>query len=459
MAGRGLRNAAWWGIAAALAASTALAAPPPERVALRGGRIIPVVGAPLEHGTVLIEHGKIAAIGEDLEIPYDARVSDVTGKVVFPGLVSVHTARGMGVENEPRPVTPQLDVYDAIDPSDLFFEDCLRLGVTAIHVIPGDDTVIGGLGRVVRPIGLSVGEMTTAEGAFLKLATSPRHGLDRMAQMATMREAFLELEDYLIKLAERRYEEKLKEDKQTIEVGPAEARKRGVELIRAEDLDDQHRNLLRLCGGRVHVLEKEGAPLFKPLGAFIYCGQATDVAPALRLAKEHDFLERAVLVLGGECYKAIGELKQAARPVVLPAELLYRERNPLTGEERETFVPKKVYDAGLQFALVPGTDDSYAERMLTYQAARCVRNGVPRDEALRAITLTPAKMLGLEARLGSLEPGKDANVVVYSGDPLDFDSVVERVFIDGILAYEREKDIRLQRLLAPGTTDAEEKRE
>jgi imidazolonepropionase-like amidohydrolase len=134
----------------------------------------------------------------------------------------------------------------------------------------------------------------------------------------------------------------------------------------------------------------------------------------------------------------------------LPTELLYRETNPLTGEIRETFVARKFFDAGLDFALVPGPDDSYAERMLTYQAALCVRHGVPRDVALRAITLTPARMLELEQRLGSIEPGKDAHLVVFSGDPLDFSSVIETVFIDGIPAYEREKDLRLKRLLSTG---------
>ena len=274
-----------------------------------------------------------------------------------------------------------------------------------------------------------------------------------MLQMAMLREAFLELDDYLAKLAEKRYEEKLKEDEQEIEVGPAEARKRGRELIRAEDVDDQHRNLLRLRGGQVRVADEEGPTLFKPLGAFVHCNNAMDVAPAVRLAKDNGFFDRIVLVVGGECYKAVEELKQAARPIVLPPQLLYRETSPLTGEVRETFVPKKFFYAELEFALVPGPDDSYAERMLTYQAARCVRHGIPRDVALRAITLTPAKMLGLQDRLGSIEPGKDAHLVVFSGDPLDFDSVVETVFIDGIPAYEREKDVRLQRLLS---TDSEQ---
>ena len=428
-------------------AVTALAGPP-DKVALTGGRIIPVVGEPIAEGTVLIEHGKIAAVGADVEVPYDARVFDVTGKVIFPGMVHVHTWQGMDIPNENRPVTPHLDAYDAIDPSRLFFEDCLRLGITAVHVIPANNTVIGGLGRVVRPIGMTVSEMTIAEGSFLKISITPRRGHDRMLQMAMLREAFLELDDYLAKLAEKRYEEKLKEDEQEIEVGPAEARKRGRELIRAEDVDDQHRNLLRLRGGQVRVADEEGPTLFKPLGAFVHCNNAMDVAPAVRLAKDNGFFDRIVLVVGGECYKAVEQLKQAARPIVLPPQLLYRETSPLTGEVRETFVPKKFFYAELEFALVPGPDDSYAERMLTYQAARCVRHGIPRDVALRAITLTPAKMLGLQDRLGSIEPGKDAHLVVFSGDPLDFDSVVETVFIDGIPAYEREKDVRLQRLLS-----------
>jgi imidazolonepropionase-like amidohydrolase len=107
-----------------------------------------------------------------------------------------------------------------------------------------------------------------------------------------------------------------------------------------------------------------------------------------------------------------------------------------------------LHDAGLSFSLTPGFDDSLAERMLTYQAAVCVRNGVSRQAALEAITINPAKALELESRLGSIEPGKDANVVVYSGDPLDFNSVVERTFIDGIPAYDRTKDVRIQKLLS-----------
>ncbi|RMF84088.1 MAG: hypothetical protein D6744_03680, partial [Planctomycetota bacterium] len=402
------------GLLAFLTAAAPLAAAqaPPEHVALTGARVIPISGPPIDGATILITRGKIAAIGEDVEVPFDARVFDVSDKVVMPGLVLAHTSRGTDRANETRPVTPQLDVYDSIDPSQLFFEDTLRGGVTAVHVMPGNNTVIGGLGRVVRPIGLDLDEMTIAEGAFLKIAVGPRRGYDPMTQRAELRAAFLKHADALAKLAERRYEEQREEDEKPLDVLPDEARKRGVKLIRAEDLDDENRNLLRLTGGFVKVGDEAGDPILPPLGAFVYCERAMDVGFAVQFAKDHGFFDRLVLVLGGECYKAIDELKAAARPVVLPPDLLYRESDPITGEVSETFVAKVFADAGLHFALVPGPDTSLPERLLTYQAARCVRNGVPRDVALRAITAWPAEMLGLGDRLGTLEVGKAAHLTV-----------------------------------------------
>ncbi len=443
-----VQTSAVFGIWLAACAAAVAQAVPPERVALINAKIIPVVGARVEKGTVLIEHGRIAAIGEDVQVPYDARVFDCAGKVVFPGMVNVHAFGGTDVSNERRQIVPQLTVADSLDPSQLFFEDQLRLGHTVVHVIPGHSTCIGGLGLVVRPIGMTPAEMTLAESAFMKLSVSPTFAADRMLQLAQMRDTFDALAPYVEKLAEQRYEESLKEQEKQIDVGPSEAAQRGLELIRPDDVDIEHRNLLRLTGGTVKLGDKEGPKLFEPLGAFIYCSQAMDVAAAVALSKKYGFFDRMVLVLGGECFKAVSELKAAARPVVLPSEPVYREVDPVTGKLRETFVPRAIADAGLEFALLPGSDTSLPERQLNYQAARLVREGISRDLALRAITLYPAKMLGLGDRLGSIEVGKDAHLVVFSGDPLDFTSVVERVLINGIPAYDRTQDVRLQKLLS-----------
>ncbi len=406
---------------------------PPPKVALQGGRIIPVVGDEIATGTLLIDNGRIAAIGERVDTPYDAMVMDVSGKVLFPGMVDADSPRGLDIANENLPVTPYLDVYDALDPSRLYFEDALRDGATSIHVIVANNCVIGGLGRVVHPIGLTPDEMTLQPSTGLKIGVSPKQGSDRMVQMATLRETFRELKDYQDKLAEQKYEESLKKKDEEIDVGPDEAIKRGKELVRLEDYDDAHRNLVKLTRGE--------------LGAFIYCDRASDVSRAVIVAKENGFFDRSVLVLGSDCFKAIDEIKAAGRPVVLSPELLHRERDPVSGKITETFAPKVFNDAGVAFSILPDSDASLAERYLNYQASRCVRNGVSRKTALESITINPARTLGISDRVGSLEVGKIANVVVFSGDPLDFNSWVDQVYIKGIKAYDRTSDVRLKQLL------------
>ncbi len=422
------------GLAAFLAGSIAVesAAAPPDKLALTGGRIITVTGDDIEEGTVLIKHGRIVEVGADVDLPYDAMEIDTTGMVLMPGMIDPQSPRGLDRPNENVPVVPFLNVYDAIDPSRLFFENSLRDGITSVHVMQGNNTVVSALSRVVRPIGLSVDEMTVEPEVGLKLAVTPRSGADRISQMFELREAFAKLEHELNRLAEEKYEESLEED-ENIDVGPGEARQQGRELLRDSDFSDKQRNLVRLLRG--------------DLSAWFYAGRATDVGPAVEFSRHLGILDSSILVLGNEAHRAVTELEDAQRPVVLDPSLYHRSRDPMTGEIEEVFVPRIIHDAGLEFALQPNPSASMAERYLNYQAAICVREGLPREVAFKAITYYPAKMLGLEDDLGAIEPGKRANIVVFSGDPLDFDSWVEQVFIDGVLAYERDRDHRLQKLL------------
>ena len=407
-----------------------------ETVALRGARIVPVQGEEVPEGTLLIQGGKITALGPlaAVKVPFDAKVIDVKGKVLFPGYVYAHSQAGVDRANESLPVTPFLDVYDSIDPSSWALEELLREGVTTVHVIHGEDTAVGGVGRVIRPLGLTVEELTLRAPSGLKLFVGARQGWDRVRQRAQLREAFAGLEDHLQQVAERRFaEEEKKAGRDPLKVAPAEARQKGRALIRDEDVDEQRRNLYRLCQGR--------------LDAWVYCQRAQDVPFALALAAEQGFLDRSTFVLGPECWRAASLLQEAKRPVVLDPPLLHRERDPDTGREVERFVAQDWARSGLPFALLPDPAAGLAERFLWYQAARCVREGLPRAAALEAITLAPARMLGVGELVGSLEPGKLADVLVLSGDPLSATTHVEQVLIAGQVVYRRDQDHRMRRLL------------
>jgi len=420
--------------AVCLASDLAFAtAPPPERVAFTGGTVLPVSGPAIRNGTVLVERGRIVAVGTDVEIPYDAFEVDCTGMFVMPGMIDPHSWDGLDVPNESLPVAPFLDVGDALDPSSLFFENALRDGVTSVHVIQANNTVIGGVSRVVHPIGLNVDEMTARADVAIKMSTTPRRGSDRMVQMVQLRDAFFQLDEAIGALAEKKYEEKREKDGRSVDVGPEEARKRGRELLEDKDYDELHLNLVRLRRG--------------DLGAWVYTGSASDVGAAIRFAKDQGFAEQTVLITDGDAHLAAREVAAAGMPVIIGPSLFHRERDPISGELIETFIPKVFHDVGVTFALQPNPGDSFAERFLNYQAALLVRQGIPRDAALASITLNPARMLGMGERLGSLEEGKDANIVVLTGDPFDFASRVEYVYIDGVLAYERASDVRLQELL------------
>lgn len=416
-----------------VACSCVTLAQAPSSIALTGARVITVTGGEIDSGIVVIENGRITAVGADIDIPYDAMEYDLSGKVIMPGMIDPHAPGGMDVANETLPVTPFLNVYDAIDPSRRYFEDALRDGVTTVHAMAGNNTVIAGISRLVRPIGLSIDEMTVEPDVAMKLSTTPKSGYDRMRQMHEMREAFHRLDRALEDLAEKRYEEDAEENDRTVRISPEERREKGRELIRDEDLGEEWLNLVRMERG--------------DMAAWFYAGAAMDVEPALAIAADRDLTDRTVLVLGETAHKAVGAIKTSGRPVVLDGELFDRERDPFTGEVRETFVPKVFHDAGVLFALQPNASSSLAERYLNYQAAVCVRNGVPRDAALKAITLNPAKILGVDEHFGSIEEGKVGNIVVFSGDPLDFGSWVEMVFVDGVLAYDRSEDPRLAELL------------
>src|SRR5438552_3506472 len=173
----------------ALAGLLAAAAwvPAQEQLAIKGGRILPIAGAAIDGGVILIRDGKIQAVGKELAIPSDYRVIDATGKVVLPGFIEAHSSRGMDQANERNNNVPFLSVIDAIDPGHDYFEDCRRNGVTTVAVVPGDDTMIGGQAAVIKTAGTYVEQMIVKRQAGIKISLRPATGRSRMSHLASLR--------------------------------------------------------------------------------------------------------------------------------------------------------------------------------------------------------------------------------------------------------------------------------
>jgi imidazolonepropionase-like amidohydrolase len=383
----------------ALLALTAVgAAPDDAAIAIKGARVIPVSGPELENAVILMRGGKIEAVGKDLEIPWDARVIDGSKKVVVPGFVEAHTFRGTDRPNERLASVPFVSTFDSINPVDPFYEDALRQGVTTLGVMPGNDTMIGGQGCVVRPVGVTTESMMLVKNVALKISLRPRPGVSRMAHVAALRK---ELQDAAEALKDKKAEP-----------------------------DARREPLARLLKGL--------------LPAFVYCPTASDVHRAMELADTFQF--KAKLVLGRDGWKAAADIARKGYEVVLDPELEYWETDEERHEEVRRFGGEAPAKAGLRFAFQ--TDAlPHGSSYLWFQAATAVKNGLSRAEALRAATLAPAEILGLGSRIGSIEKGKDANVVVLTGDPLEAQTWVDLVLIEGKTVYERAKDEKLKRVL------------
>jgi imidazolonepropionase-like amidohydrolase len=380
-----------------------------EVTAIKAGKIITVSGPEITNGVILIRGGKITAIGANLPIPEGAKVLE--SPVVMPGMVEAHTSRGMDAPNENVAVVPFVNTADGIDPVSITFEDALRDGITTLHVLPGNATVVGGTGIVIKPTGPTVENMLLKKPGAMKLSLAPSGGRNRMAQVEELRRAFDDFDVYRQQWTERR----------------AEAKKAGRP---EEEIDPRQQAMQELVDGK--------------LVAFLYCPTDSDVVRAIELIDARKL--KSVLVLGAGVYKTASLIAKKKLSVVLDPQMITWETEEDRDKEVRRVSPTYFHNAGVKYALEVQSS-TFGSRYLWYQAAIAVSYGVPRAEALRAITLAPAEMIGVGDRVGSLEVGKDANILLLTGDPLAAKTWVETVLIEGKIAYERKNDTRLQKLL------------
>ncbi len=390
------------------------AAPVRRKLAVEAGRIITIAGEDIKNGVILIEDGTINAVGKDVDVPWDAFVIEAKDHVVMPGFVMAHTSSGLDRENENIPEVPFISTFDSIDPISTFFEDSLRDGVVAMLILPGNNTLLGGTGTIVKPYGRTVEAMLIKRYTGLKISLLPGPNTSRMGHMQRFRRYMSELKDYLEDYEQRKAD--------------AEEEKKPFD----EEIDVTKQSMVDL--------------LNKKLTAFIYCNRAAYVPKALEIQKTHGL--KTVLVLGPDCYKAADLIAKSKLPVVLAPQLIIWETNEQTNEEEMKVIPMIFHRAGVKFAFQTDTSQ-YGRRYLWYQAATAVKYGMNRTEALKSITLYPAQFIGVGDRLGSIETGKEATMLFLTGDPLDAQTWVDRVMIAGEIVYERAKDERLKKLLEP----------
>jgi imidazolonepropionase-like amidohydrolase len=436
--------------------AAAAAAPAQEQLAIKGGRIIPVGQPPIDGGVILIRDGRIQAVGKDVAIPSDYKVIDASGKVVLPGFIEAHSSRGMDQANERNNNVPFLSVVDAIDPGQEYFEDCRRNGVTTVAIVPGDDTMIGGQAAIIKTAGTYVDQMIVKRQAGLKISLRPAAGRSRMSHLATLRRELDAARDALrgdssrpnVTAGARREEapppppENAGEGEDpTQQPPPGGENQEGAET--QVDVSVRREALVRLLKGE--------------MPAFLYCDAALDVPQALKLTSEYNL--KTILVLGHNCYKAAKLVAASKLPVIVDPTLVFWETDPRTGEDRKIILPKIYRQAGVPMTFQvtgiaggtlfrsPDLPATLGTNYLWYQAATAVKYGTPVAEALEAITLRPAKLLGADALVGSIAPGKDADLVILTGDPLKISTWVQTTIIRGQVVYERDKDRKLQHLL------------
>jgi len=404
-------------------------------IALTNGKVVTITHGTLESATVLVEGGRIIAIGENVTIPEDAEIFDASGKVVMPGMIDAHChvglfPEGLGWEysdgNEMTdPITPHLRALDAVHPQDPAFAELVAAGVTTVLTLPGSGNLIGGQGVCLKTAPKpSVEEMVVLEPAGMKMALgeNPKRVYKdqkktpstRMGNAALLRSALVQAQNYLEKWG--RYEVELS-------------------AYRANDEGDKKAVDEPKPPERDLKLEALGKVLRREMKARVHAHRADDMLTAVRIAEEFGLdltLEHAT-----EGYK-IADILAAKSIPVTAGPILFSRSKP---ELRDMLPKNPGVMAGAGVTVAIQTDEMSAVKYLAINAALAVREGMSEEDALKAITINAAKIIGVEDRLGSLEVGKDADIVVFDGHPFDYRTRVELVLVDGQVTYLRDADV------------------
>lgn len=394
-----------------------------QTIAITGGKVFPVSGAPIDRGTVLIRDGKIVAVGANVTIPADAQRVDATGKWVTPGFVNAATELGV---QEIQAVADTRDefakgkdgiaagfrVVDGFNPRSPRIQQAREDGVTTVGVLP-------------------LGGIVAGQAAIVDLSDGSAASMTLKAPAAMVGEIG---------------------DAQQADLG---ARGEVVERLRAliEDAKAYARNTQAYdrAQTRPYVASRLDLEAMVPVvqgkePLLVQADRASDIEEALALAKEYGL--KIIIGGGAEAWMVADELAAAKVPVITGAMNNIPNTFAQLGNRQENagLLRKAGVDVALMGNAGGGDEEAFNVGNIRYEAGNAVAYGLSWNDALRAVTLAPAQIFGVADRVGSLAPGREANVVVWSGDPFEFTSHADQVFIRGKLATgESRRDLLVDR--------------
>jgi hypothetical protein len=366
-----------------------------EIIAIKADRVDTVTSGVIENGIIVISDGRIKAIGNDVEIPETAEVIEVPDKTIFPGLVNPSSRIGLSRPPTGGPASnPHYRVVDELYPYQDQYKRILGAGFTTIGLLPGDSGAIyyysgygyyfggntpspgvAGQGAIIRPTGENSEDLIVAEPGFVMIYFQANDKVKKVIKSA---------------------------------LDSAKNKKNSD--------DPKVQPLVEALQGRIPT--------------YVICNLPGEVMHLFELLEPYDKM-KPVLIAGTETHLIAKELAKRKIPVIIPAQIDF-ERNT----RNRINIPRVLAEAEVKIALKPEADNVRAHEDFLRQVAELVKSGLNRKIAKKAITINPAEMMAVDYRLGSLDVGKDANLLFLSGDPLDVGTKIDKVMIEGKIVYE-----------------------
>jgi imidazolonepropionase-like amidohydrolase len=396
-----------------------------QTIAITGGKVFPVSGPPIENGTVIITNGKIVSVGAGIPVPANARRIDATGKWVTPGLINSSTQLGLveiGQVSNTRDmqargkdnIAASFTVWEGLNPNSVMLAPARKEGVTTFVILPTGGLVSG------QAAILDLIDGTTTD-MIMKSPVAMVAEIGDAAQAGTGSRGEL-----IVKLRE------LLEDTKFFITHRAEFDRAQTRDFQASRLDLEA--MIPVVQGRLPLL--------------VVVDKQSDIDAALRIAR--DFNLKLIIGGGAEAWLMAGRLAAARVPVLTGAMNNIPAGFAALGQRQEN--PGLLSAAGVRVGLVGnaggGDEEAFNVRNIKQEGGNAVAYGMTWENALKAVTLWPAEIFGVSDRVGSLSPGRDANVVVWSGDPFEFTTRAEHVWVRGIERTDKTRqDLLTERYL------------